>query len=66
MANKVDTESTGAPELSEAVEAIARGRELLKRAQTAAAEADRQASDAQASAEETKGLVECSNELLDT
>ena len=66
MANKPDTEGSNAPELSDTADAIARGRELLKHAQSTAEAADRQASEAQASAEETKGLVERANELLDT
>ena len=66
MANKPEIEGATAPELSDTAEAIARGRELLKCAQISAEAADRQAYDAQASAEETKGLVERANELLDT
>ena len=53
-----DADGVTAPELSDTADAIARGRELLKRAQSTADAADRQASEAQASAEETKGLVE--------
>jgi hypothetical protein len=53
-----------APELNETVEAIARGRELVKQAQRLGEEADRQNEGVQATIKEADRVLDRSHELL--
>src|SRR3712207_441760 len=53
-----------APELSEAAQAIARGRELVEQAQRLGEEADRQIEEVQATIEEAGRVLDRANEFL--
>ena len=53
-----------APELSETVEAIARGRELVKQAQRLGEAADRQIEEVQATIEQAECVLDRSQQLL--
>ena len=54
-----------APDLSDAADAIARGRELVKQAQRSAEKADQRIENAQAAVEQSDRVLVHSNQLLD-
>jgi hypothetical protein len=65
MANKDDDKRLpDAPELSETVKAIARGRELVEQARRLGEEADRQIEEVQATLEQADRVLDRSHELL--